>query len=64
VGMLFIIRTGRKNITGCLKVNEFGISQLTFPVENYEPRSIDNVKWKSECQGEKAKGKTWFRLWW
>ena len=64
VGMTVYYPDGEKEYYRMSESNEFGISQLTFPVEDYEPRSIVNVEVEANVRGEKAKGKTWFRLWW
>ena len=64
VGMTVYYPDGEKEYYRLPESNEFGISQLGFPVEDYEPRSTVNVEVEANVRGEKARGKTWFRLWW
>jgi len=45
------------------ETNEFGISQFSFTVPDYDVRSVIDVRAEITLRGETDSGSSWFRLW-
>lgn len=46
------------------ETNEFGITQFSFTVPEFEIRSVIDVEAEVTLRGETANGSSWFRIWW
>ncbi len=64
VGITLFFPDGSKTFYRMNETNEFGISQIEFPVENLAVRDVVNITAEISIRGESATGKSWFRIWW
>lgn len=64
VGVTLKYPDGSQEFYRLPETNEFGISQFTFTVPNFDVRSVINIEAEVTLRGETAVGKSWFRIWW
>ena len=64
VGVTIYYPDGSKEFYRLTETNEFGISQFSFTVDNFDVKSTVNLDADINIRGESATGKTWFRIWW
>lgn len=64
VGVTLKYPDGSQEFYRLPETNEFGISQFTFTVPDFEVRSVINIEAEITLRGESATGKSWFRIWW
>ena len=64
VGVTIVFPDGASEFYRLSETNEYGVSQFSFDVPNYEVQSVIEVKADISIRGESTSGSSWFRIWW